>query len=86
MFAKSYNLITTIGIIIVSRKFKYQFILFTRKVCSSDISHFDVDGYGNLPNETLLLLVSLKQDSVSPPSVNGYLFATTPLIPYYTLS
>lgn len=86
MFAKSYILISTIGIIIVSRKFKCQFILFMRKVCSGDISHFDVDGYGNVTNETLLPLVSLKQDSVSPPSVNSSPFVTTPLIPYYTLS
>jgi hypothetical protein len=70
----------------MSRKFKSQFILFTRKVCSSDISYFDVDSYGDVPNETLLLLVSLKQDSVSLPSVNSYLLVNTPLIPYYTLS
>jgi len=86
MFAKSYTLITTIGIIMMSRKFKCQFILFMRKVCLSDISYFDVDSYGNVASETLLLLVSIKQDSVSPRLGNSYLFVTTPLISYCTLS
>jgi len=40
----------------------------------TDISYFDVESYGNVPNETLLLLVSIKQDSVSPRLGNSYLF------------
>ena len=61
-----------------SGKFKCQFILFTSKVCLSDIPYFDVGSYGNVLNETLLLLVSIKHDSVSPRLGNSYLFVTPP--------
>ncbi|RLC62757.1 MAG: hypothetical protein DRI01_06345 [Chloroflexi bacterium] len=52
----------------------------------TDISYFDVESYGNVPNETLLLLVSIKQDSVLPCLGTSYLFVITPLILYCTLS
>jgi len=74
MFAKSYILITTIGIIIVSRKFKYQFILFTRKVCSSDISHFDVDGYGNVPKVPQPLVLQPLVGGMLESAYHGHVF------------
>jgi len=60
MFAKSYTLITIIDIIMMSKKFKCQFMLFMRKAFLTDTSYFDVDSYGNVPIEPLLLIVSIK--------------------------